>query len=284
MIRCNLHTHTRFSDGSGTPEQYCEEAIRQGFSVLGFSDHSPVPFENTFAIKLGHLDKYVDSILKLKEKFNSQEQPFRVFLGLEIDYIPGVSDIFAFLRNNYPFDYLIGSVHLVKNENTGKLWFIDGPEISIYDKGLQEVFGGDIRLAVTTYFRQLQSMIRLQKPDIIGHLDKIKMYNRGRYFSEKDPWYLDLIKETLELIKENRCVAEVNTRGLYKKRAETFFPGPEILGMIKQLNIPVTVVSDAHKPSELSMGFDDAYITLKSLGFRSTTIMTTEGFTEIKLS
>jgi len=62
----NLHTHTNFSDGSSSPEDYIKEAEQQGFSVLGFSDHSPVPFPNTFAIHEGGLPEYVEKITTLK--------------------------------------------------------------------------------------------------------------------------------------------------------------------------------------------------------------------------
>jgi histidinol-phosphatase (PHP family) len=283
MTRSNLHTHTCFSDGSDIPEKYCEEAICQGFEILGFSDHGPVSFENTFAIKNGKLEEYINSILQLKEKYSDRKLSPDILLGLEIDYIPGISDSFDIYRKEYTFDYLIGSVHLVKNEDTGKLWFIDGPDRSIYDIGLQEVFQGNIRVAVTAYFHQIQSMILDQTPDIIGHMDKIKMYNQGRFFSEEDPWYIRLVDETLDMIRNTGCVVEINTRGVYKKRSDTLFPGPEILKKLKLLNIPVTLVSDAHKPHELSLGFDDALKLLKILGFQRTVTMTAEGWKEIPL-
>jgi len=46
---------------------------------------------------------------------------------------------------------------------------IDGPDITIYDNGLKEIFSGDARKAVTAYYRQIQEMIVTQKPDIVGH-------------------------------------------------------------------------------------------------------------------
>jgi histidinol-phosphatase (PHP family) len=148
---------------------------------------------------------------------------------------------------------------------------------------LKELFRGDIRVAVTAYYRQIQLMTSNEKPDIIGHLDKIKMYNRDRYFSEEDPWYLDLVDETLELIRDTGCVVEVNTRGLYKKRSNTFFPGPVILKKMHHMNIPVTRSSDAHKPHELSLGFDEGRKQLLESGFQSMLTRTTMGWKEIPL-
>jgi histidinol-phosphatase (PHP family) len=306
MTLFNLHTHTRFSDGSDEPSAYIEEAIRQGFHTLGFTDHAPVPFANTFAIGDDQLGNYFSVISELSSASGIQPLPrplpFRggersipassfqhpassicLLTGLEVDYIPTITSSFSYYHSNFPVDYLIGSVHLVKNKGTDNLWFIDGPDISIYDKGLTEVFGGDAKAGVTAYYRQLQEMIQNEKPDIVGHLDKIKMYNRGRYFSESDSWYVSLVDETLELIKGQGCVVEVNTRGIYKKRSETTFPGPEILKKINDLNIPVTISSDAHKPNEISMYFGEARALLLEIGFKNQVLLTKSGWIDCRL-
>ena len=281
----NLHTHTNYSDGSSDPEDYIKEAIHQGFDTLGFSDHSPVPFENNFAIREVEIENYIQAILHLKNTYShlSAAPSLNVLLALEIDYIPGVTPPIHHYRKNHAFDYFIGSVHLVKNVDSGKLWFIDGPDITIYDNGLKEVFGGDAVRAVTAYYRQMQEMITTQKPDVVGHLDKIKMYNRGRYFQEDDPWYTALVDDTLDLICDSGCVIEVNTRGIYKKRSETLFPGPEILKKIQLLNIPVTISSDAHKPHELSLGFEEARKVLVETGFKGNWLKTHEGWKEVAI-
>ena len=280
----NLHTHTRFSDGSSEPETYIEEAILQGFSTLGFSDHSPVPFENTFAIREEELMKYGQAIKKLQQsEIVNRKSEINILLGLEIDYIPGVTRSFSEYRELLQLDYTIGSVHLVRNSDPSSLWFIDGPDIAIYDKGLQEVFNGDIRKGVTAYYRQIREMVAGQKPDIVGHLDKIKMYNRDRYFSEDDAWYVQQVDETLDQIEETGCIVEINTRGLYKKRSDTLFPGPAILKKLLARNIPVTLSSDAHKPHELSLLFDETKDLLSAMGFRELMNLTPGGWECVSL-
>lgn len=273
----NLHTHTNYSDGSSDPEDYIKEAIRQGFDTLGFSDHSPFPFENNFAIHETKLEEYVNTILGLRELYSVPS----ILLALEIDFIPGITLPIEHYRKLYTFDYFIGSVHLVKNEESGNLWFIDGPDITIYDNGLKEIFSGDARKAVTAYYRQIQEMIVTQKPDIVGHLDKIKMYNRNRFFLEEESWYVELVEEILDAASTAGCVIEVNTRGIYKNRSETLFPGPEVLKKIRLRNIPVTITSDAHKPQEISLGFEEARTLLIELGFKSTWLKTTESWKEV---
>jgi histidinol-phosphatase (PHP family) len=275
----NLHTHTFFSDGSSHPEEYVKEALRQGFEILGFSDHSPVPFDNNFAIRQERLEEYIGTINKLK----MEGRGIDILLGLEIDYIPGITVPTDHYRQNYPFDYFIGSVHLVKNGSSPDLWFIDGKEVSIYDNGLKRIFNGDIRNAVTAYYHQVNEMIITQKPEIIGHLDKIKMHNRNRYFTEDESWYVRLVDETTDIIKESGAIVEVNTRGIYKKRSDSLFPGTEILKKLKALNIPVTISTDAHKPAELSLGIADAKKTLMEIGFRVVSVITKKGIVEAAL-
>jgi histidinol-phosphatase (PHP family) len=286
----NLHTHTHFSDGSSAPEEYMKEAIRQGFSVLGFSDHSPVPFENNFALREERVGEYINAVRKLSSTPHSHSLQGRgsgmgcqILLGLEIDYIPGITNPVETYRKTNLFDYFIGSVHLVKNANHPNLWFIDGPDISIYDSGLRDFFNSDIRHAVRSYYDQINQMIITQKPEIIGHLDKIKMYNRNRYFREDESWYVQIVDETLDLIRENHCIVEVNTRGIYKKRSDSLFPGPDILRKIDAMKIPITLCSDAHKPNELSLYFEEAKSLLVEIGFKSLSVITPEGWGEVSL-
>jgi len=265
MNQYNYHTHTNFCDGSATPEAYVQEAIKLGFQALGFSGHAPVPMPNEFAIKIENLEAYANTIRELQQKYTGQ---IDIFLALEFDFIPGVLDDFSIFSDQLKLDYTIGSIHLVKNGGGDHLWFIDGGKQNVYDEGLKNTFGGDIQKAVKAYYHQVNTMIESQVPDIIGHLDKIKMHNQNRYFQTDEVWYQTLFNETLELIKEKECIVEVNTRGLYKKRSDELFPGTNILKKIKALDIPVIVSSDAHKPEELSLGISETLVLLKEIGFK----------------
>jgi histidinol-phosphatase (PHP family) len=182
--------------------------------------------------------------------------------------VPGISEDFAYWRNRCDTDYLIGSVHLVKPEGTDELWFTDGPDYKVYDQGVQDFFGGDIRKAVAAFFHQTNRMIESQQFEIIGHFDKIKMHNRNRFFTDDDNWYRKLLDETIALLKNSDIVVEVNTRGIYRKRSESLFPDGYALQQVKALGIPILISSDAHQPQEIDMLFDSTARYLTNMGFK----------------
>lgn len=259
----NLHTHTHFCDGSDEPEAYVKAAIKQNFSSLGFSGHAPMPFENKYAIPQDRLAEYMNEIDRLKQKYAGQ---IHLLKSLEFDYIPGVTEDFKLIIDKFNLDYSIGSIHLIGNQNTEQYWFTDGGSEIPYDKGLQKNYKGDIRRAVKDYFQQICQMVDTQNPEVIGHLDKVKMHNKNRYFTEDESWYQKEVDQCLDLIKSQNSIVEVNTRGLYKKRSDSLFPGVEVLKKMWKLNIPVTISSDAHKPEELALFIPETIELLKQIG------------------
>ena len=52
-MRFNYHTHTtRCQHAKGTEREYVEAAIRGGYKILGFSDHTPYPFDNGYESRI----------------------------------------------------------------------------------------------------------------------------------------------------------------------------------------------------------------------------------------
>lgn len=260
----NYHTHTRFCDGSSAPEIYVQEAVKQQMKVLGFSAHAPLSFDNEWSLKSADIDSYIIEIERLKTIYKDK---ICILSGLETDYIPGITKAFGTFKKKYRLDYTLGSVHLVKAPESEDLWFIDGA-VHNYDNGLATIFNNNIRRAVTAYYKQIQEMIKTQKPDIIGHIDKIKMNNKGRYFTEDEWWYVALVEDTLYVISRYNSVLELNTRGVYTGKTKTFFPSPFILERCLSLGIKVMINSDTHKPEQLTLKYQNAITLLKDIGFK----------------
>jgi len=265
MINYNFHQHTHFSDGKETPEKFAEQALELGFSAIGFSEHSPLPFDNPFSLKKENIDEYIRQTEELKLKYKDK---LKIYRALEMDFVPGMSEDFDYWRNRCKVDYLIGSIHLVKADGFKKLWFTDGPDYKTYDKGIEDFFDGDVKKAVKQFYHQTNVLIETKKFEILGHFDKIKMHNQGRFFTDEEKWYRDLVNETLDLVKQKELIVEVNTRGLYKKRSDEFFPDGYALKRVQELNIPVLISSDAHHPAELNLLFNEAVSHLKKFGFQ----------------
>lgn len=274
--------HSTFSDGACPAEDYVIEAIKRGFKGIGFSEHSVLPFKNTFALQEGREKDYITEITRLRKEYAGD---ISIYTSMEVDYIPGMSTGFKTLKQKLGLDYVIGSVHLVKGPpGAENLWFIDGPKVETYVDGIKDVFEGDIKRAITAYWEQIYDMIEGEEFDVVGHLDKIKMHNKGRWFDEKSSWYVLLADKALDLIAAKGLLVEVNTRGIYKKRSEELFPGKDILCKLNKKGVRLVLSSDAHHPSELNAYFSEALKILKDCGYSSTWIYDNSGWTELPFS
>ena len=261
-MNANYHTHCTYCDGKDPLSAFVTAAENLHFNQLGFSSHAPVPFENDFGIQEDQIPTYCQEIGNLQTQTN-----VRLLKALECDFIPGMSTPFQQFKDTYNLDYIIGGVHLVRPQNSEKLWFIDGSKREIYDDGLFQLFNGNIKLAVTTFWEQTFEMLETQHMDIIAHVDKIKMHNQHRFFHEDESWYKILVDKALQLIHQFNVVMEINTRGLYKKRCDAFYPSTEILLKARKLDIPVVISTDAHKAEELGLFAAEAEQELQRCGY-----------------
>lgn len=262
----NYHSHCYFSDGTDEPRVYAETATNSGMLAYGFSDHVPMPFFCLWSTKMERLTDYVVETEKLKREFEDRIQIYR---SLEIDYIPNVIGPKSKFLADAKLDYTVGSVHFVDQFPDGTHWEIDGLS-SIFDQGLQEIFGGNIRKAVTRYYELTRMMVTEECPDIIGHIDKIKMQNPdNKFFSEEEDWYKAEVLKTLDVVANANAIIEVNTRGLYKKKTVEPYPGNWMLTEILKRKIPVMINSDCHHPREITAEFGTAAKLLKEVGFQT---------------
>ncbi len=265
MIWTNYHSHTFYCDGKQTPEDYIVAALALKMPAYGISSHNPLPFKCDWALEANQLNHYLDEIDQVKSKYSKKIQ---VYKSLEIDYIPNVIG-----PNHKQFllaglDYTIGSIHFLGPNVDGKYLEIDG-DYTLFLQTLQEVFKGDIKALIRQYFANIRSMLLEACPDILGHLDKIKVQSKfGTLFSEHDDFYIAEIEETLLTIKNSKAIVEVNTRGIYTGKSTETYPSQWILKRIKDMNIPITINSDAHHPSEIQLEYIATAKMLSNLGFK----------------
>jgi histidinol-phosphatase (PHP family) len=272
MIRANYHTHCSYCDGGGLPEDFVKESVARKMAALGFSCHAPLPFPNAFTMAVEKLGEYVSTVQELKRKYAGD---ICVYLGLEIDFIPGL-ETFQSSFSALGLEYSIGSVHYVDCDEQGNPWAIDA-DLETFADGMTGVYHGNGRAAVERYYALVREMVQETRHDMVGHLDIIKKNNgSGRFFSEDAPWYDAAVEETLALIAEKSRIVEVNTAGLRKRVG--LYPSVDILKRCKEFNILLTINSDAHQPADVDADYPEVRDLLLSIGYKEIYQLTPHGW------
>ncbi len=280
MHLTNLHTHTTYCDGKFSAEDMILAAVKSNFQSIGISTHGPTPFVSEWNIQLDKVEKYIDEINFLKRKY---KDIIEVFLGMELDYIPGIGFDETSRSLMKKLDYYIGSIHYLGYFKNGIMWTVDY-NIEELLQGINESFNGDARFAVETYYNLISEMAVKYEPPIIGHLDLFKKNNKNNIiFDENDIWYVKAVEKCLDAIKNTSSSIEINTGGIARGYTSEQYPSTFILKMIKERNIPVIINSDAHTIEGIDCKFTEMYKLVKDLGFDSITYLTNEGWKKQKI-
>lgn len=266
----NFHSHSFFSDGKASPEDFIKSAISRRFPAYGFTCHSPVPFSSGWNMDADKLPDYLRELKRIRLEYMDI---IEVYAGLELDYIDGVPHLPVRGLKEMGCDYILGSVHYIDQYPDGSYFSFDGKP-DIFFKAIDIIYHNDFRKAITGYYEKTRMMIDKDCPDIIGHMDKIKMHNTVKpYVNEEDGWYRRQVEETLDLIAEKGCIMEVNSRGLYKHNPPLLYPAPWVIQRAYVRNIPVMINSDAHHPDEIEFGFTETASILKQTGYKTIRIL-----------
>ncbi len=276
----NFHTHTRHCDGKGEARDFAEAAIRKGMPRLGFSGHNVVPFSASWTMPAANLDSYLADVRNAKQIYEGR---LEVYLGMEVDYIPGVVSPADARIRELGLDYLIGSVHFVASADDAWDWTVDGsPEELAH--GLASCFDGSPRRMVEAYYERLGAMARGARPDIVGHFDIVKKHNRhGGLFAEDAAWYRDAVLAALEAVAASGSVLEVNTGGVVRNTSGAVYPSPWILREALRLGVAVMVTADAHRPEHIDGHFAETVALLREIGFTAQRQLTPRGWTDTAL-
>lgn len=264
MSWSNYHTHSCYCDGKGELEEYIIRAKELNFNALGLSSHAPVPFDTWWTMPKEKLPSYLAEINILKQKYNDKN--FTLLSSLEVDYVPEMMGPAHLDILSAKLDYIIGSVHFVDKFDSGEIWTIDS-NIEVFEKGIKEIFGGDVLKAVYRYFNLQMEMIDTEPPHIIGHCDKIRMHNVKKYFFDENAKnYISKVYDLMKFSAEKGVIVEINTK--YLERANLLFPAKEHFKWMRQNKIPVTINSDAHHPDKLTEGFSEVVRLIIDAGYK----------------
>jgi histidinol-phosphatase (PHP family) len=258
MIIADYHVHSDFSSDSKAPmEQMVERAIQAGLKKLCFTDHMdydyPAVSNHDFIFDP---EAYIKKLDAMKKRYSKQ---IDILTGIELGLQPHLSDRLTELLRSYPFDFAIGSSHVVDHTD---------PYYPEYWEGRM------IEEGIRRYFESIIENCRVfQGFHVYGHIDYIIRYLPGQLqtpvktdYSYSD--YADLLDEVLKTIISYGKGIEINTSG-FKYGHGYAHPKPEIIKRYRELGGElITVGSDAHKPEHLCYNFALVPDLLKSLGFR----------------
>ena len=206
------------------------------------------------------------TIAKLKTEYKGKVD---ILCGIEWDILSEDK------RTGY--DYWIGSAHHLYGKNTGKYYEIDFRPQDLWDC-INDDFDADPLAAVEAYFAEVEKVAAL-KPDILAHIDLIKKLNaKGEFFDEESPRYKAAALKALQAAKDNDCLLEVSTGGVYRGYRKDFYPGPWLLGEWQKMGGKVIITSDSHDIASLTYGFDEAAAAIQAAGFTSVEVLTGHGF------
>lgn len=255
----NFHSHTQFCDGRSPMADFVDAALAEGFTHWGFSPHSPVPVASPCNMKREDVADYVAEFERLREMTRGQ---INLYLSMEIDYLGDEWGPSHPYFDTLPLDYRIGSVHFIKTP-AGDPIDIDGPA-ERFAGYVERYFNGDLRSVVERYFDSCEAMVEAGGLDMIGHFDKILM--NGETIDaelETRPWYKARVERLMSLIARSGITVEINTKSLESRGR--FSPDLSLWPRLRSLGVPMVVNSDAHYPSLINAGRDQALEALSRL-------------------
>lgn len=243
MILTDLHMHTTFCDGRNTPEEMVLAAVVRGMERIGFSEHSPVPFDEAGGMAEEDVSAYIEEISALKEKYAGT---IGILCGLERDYYSEL-DISA-------FDYVIGSVHYVK-KNGVFISVDDTPEI--LKKGITEHYNGDIYSLAEDYYDNLAHVVEKTGADIIGHFDLItKFAEAGVKLDTDHPRYIAAWQHAADCLIPSGRPFEINTGAIARGWRSEPYPDARIMDYIRRRGGSFILSSDSHSADTIAFRFE----------------------------
>lgn len=256
MILTDSHVHSSFSGDSETPpELQIQAAIQAGLQTMCFTDHQDFDhFDSDSHFEFDPVP-YFATLKHLQEKYHSQ---IDIGIGVELGLQPHLKDRLPVFTAKYPFDYIIGSTHL-----------IDG-----LDPYYPRYWTGKVEAEVyRRYFEcTLENANVFDCFDCYGHIDYVIRYGPTMHHNYSYWQYQDLLDEILKTIISKGKGIECNSAG-YKYGLGQ--PNPEATLIKRYIELGgeiLTIGSDGHKPEHIAYAFKMLPEYLKSCGARYYTV------------
>lgn len=190
------------------------------------------------------LNAYVDALMEAKHA------GLPVKASLEVDFLPEHVEELRAILSQYPWDYVLGSVHFLGT------WGIDMDP----DYGWPTA---DVDAVYQAYFDTLTAAADSGLFHVLAHPDLVKK------FGHRPSFPLDDVYDQLAKAAKAADVAiEISTAGLHKPIGE-LYPAEALLTRFFDRGVPITLASDAHQPEHVARDFDQSIALAQRVGYES---------------
>ena len=245
----HLHTYLCRHAGGTLPE-YVEYARKRGLREIGFADHFPLSVMDFVPqIQVTMEPDELDTYLEMVSEVASSAEGMTVKTGIELDYIPAKMQKASSILAQYPFDYVIGSVHFMDDWDLTHPYHIQGFE----ERCLEDVY--------ERYFTMVQEACQSGCIDIIGHVDAVKKFN----YCLSPELLMTYYEEVAKVLSDTGVCLEVNTAG-FDAPVKEMYPHQLLLEECVRRGVNIVMGSDAHAPEEVGRYFPYATGVLREAG------------------
>ena len=237
----------------------------RGFAWVGITEHmsagaeSFVPAEEKAAgLDLAAMRKrFVDYFATARALQREFADSMPILVAFEAEAYSGYEAAVADLIAEHHPDYIVGSVHHVHDI------LIDGP-LELYQQAAKR--SGGLEALYCDYFDLQFEMLSKLEPQVVGHLDLIRL---------NDPDYPELlarpevrarIERNLDAIAQQGAILDVNVRALAKGQPEPY-PSRPILVAARERGIAVAPSDDSHGVDSVGQHTRAGVRLLEELGF-----------------
>ncbi|MCX5512815.1 hypothetical protein C3941_03030 [Kaistia algarum] len=259
------HSGQFCAHAKGTLREVVERAIALGFTHYGLSEHAPrfrdvdlYPGEE--ALGTTGLERafqaYVAEAIALRSEYGDR---IELLIGFETETLPPViwPDTMRRLREENPFDYMVGSVHDIDGR------WVDFSRAET--ERLKADLGGPEALHLA-WFQQMTAMVEALRPEVVGHIDLIRKFEpRGFAFG---PRALLAAERLLEAVRATGGVLDLNCAPV-RNGYGAAYPQPALLDMAERMGVGVTLGDDSHGPETVGVGLEASLAAAATAGYRS---------------
>jgi histidinol-phosphatase (PHP family) len=230
-------------------ERYRERADELGIAELGVSEHI---YRFSAALEIWEHPfwrRYAQDDLDAYCGFVREETDLR--LGIEADFVPGREDRIANQLESRDWDYVVGSVHFLRDHS------IDSEDYSIWGTGESP------EKVWRRYFETVAEAARSGLYDIMAHPDLVKVWGRAAPVPDGD--LRRYYEPAVEAFAESGVAVELSTAGWRKPVGEQY-PSVPLLEMLVDAGCAIALSSDAHTVDQLGFEYSRALELLERVG------------------